>query len=307
MEIENTVIGNTVIGYANVGNIHKFHYDERVYRRPSHYRGRFHIIEESIKKIKKAFKNPFDYPEFHGFMYHENKLTKNKNKRKKRSTRREGELVLLLPAIIDTVNLCNMQLGYFMPTGKFINFNYAKLEELTGLTTISVKRHMKELQNLGIIDVKKISRTLPDGKIYHERTVITLFDKIFQTFDLMKELNEDRERARKNREKIEKQLMIAKFPKKAREEKDARRHISDVTSMLSGKFNINNKTKEVTQYHRNSSIPNVPFKRVVKDEYNPLHDKRVLDAIGMIMKADPSIGIKRALEMVQNRIKSPPH
>jgi DNA-binding transcriptional ArsR family regulator len=170
----------------------------RFYKKPAHQKRRFHVIEESIRRVKRNLASPFEYPVFNQLLYNQAKG------RKIRSEAQEAGLALLLPAIADTVNLVRMELGYW-EGNQFINYNYNKYVELTGMSKIRVGRHMRALQKRGIIDVKNIVEVLDDG-YRTEKVIITVSDKLFALLGLDKQYLEDRERAIRNRNKIESQI-----------------------------------------------------------------------------------------------------
>ncbi len=257
----------------------------RFYSRPKHYKRRWHVIEEALRKIQTALDNPYDYPEFNGFMFDSG--------RQVRSERREAELMLLLPAIIDGMNLVNMQLGYWAD-GKFINYTYDHFVGVNNMNYSRVERNMRHLQDYGLIDVKVITKELNDGAIRTERVIITVTGKIFEILGINDLLLQDREKAIKNRTKLEtrqaqEQRRLQLFQPREQSKKGVKQ--------FRGTYNpVQNLTSHLKNTHRNSP-----------QQYNPAQDKRVLDVVGELLRSDPTLSISDAIKIVTERNKAPPN
>lgn len=256
----------------------------RFYARPRDYKRRWHVIEESIRRIKIALDNPFEFPEINGLMHEEGRLV--------RSERREAELSLLLPAIIDSVNLANMQLGYFAD-GKFINYTYDRYVVVTGMSYSRVERNMRHLQDYGLVSVKVIVKELNDGAIKTERVVITVSDKVFQILGTLDAFLKDREKAIKNRTKLE-----------TREQQEQKRlnlfRSQKPVKQSRGTYNASNTVQNLTSTFKNMN-------RNSPAQYNPAQDRRVLDVVGELLRADPTLSISDAIKIVTDRNKAPPN
>jgi hypothetical protein len=263
----------------------------KFYSRPKSYKRRWHVLEEGLRNIKKSFIDPFDFPEFHGLTF--------ESQRKIRSERREAELALLLPALIDSVNLVTMEAGYYV-NKKFINYTYDHFMKLTGMNYCRVERNMRKLKERGLIDVKNIVKTLNDGAIRTEIVKIIVSEEIFRMLGIQDEFLRDREKAILNRTKEEMrelqtqrrlELFRPKWLKKL-----SQQTISNNDPIKDSCINhVKNLTKKLTNVHNNTNR-----------KYNPAQDKRVLDIVGELLKRDPSISIADAIKIVSERNKAPP-
>lgn len=251
----------------------------KFYSRPQHYKRRFHVIEQALRVIPIALDDPFSFEMFHGLMFHESRLN--------RSERREAELRLLVPAIFDSVNLVNMQLGYFDNNGKFINYTYDHFADVTQMGQSRVDRNMKHLQDYGLISVQKILKTLNDGAVRTERVIITVNAKMFEMLNLMPLLLVDRERSIKSHQK--------KTNKISQREKYQSLYTPRSVEQKRGTSSIQGLTGKLTNLHRNTA----------PKPYNPAQDKRVLSTVGELLKQDPTLTIAEAIKMVSERLKPP--
>lgn len=261
----------------------------RFYQKPKHEKRRFHVLEEAQRRLKTAIDNPFDYPEFHGLMFHD-------NGRSIRSERLEAELATLLPAIYDTVNLSNMQLGYYNPTFDFINFDYNTLVSRTGMSYWRVERNMRHLKQAGIVDVKKIVHETNDG-MRTERVVITVDERIFKMLHLDTLFLEDREKAFRNRQKVQNKIDARQ---KYLELYRPRRPKVDNRRSKGCQSSPEKLTKELANslsLRRSYKVPN----------YNPACDKQVIALAGELIAAKLVANMRDAITLACTKLgKSPP-
>jgi len=252
----------------------------RFYDRPKDYKRRWHVLEESLRQLKIALDNPFDFPEINGLMHDSGRLV--------RSERREAELRLLLPAILDSVNLVTMQLGYYAG-GNFINYTYDHFVSVTQMTYSRVERNMRHLQEYGLVSVKVIVKELNDGAIKTEKVIISVSEKVFEILGVVPEFLRDREKAIKNRTKQEtreqqeqKRLNLFRPRKGVKQSRETSNPVQSLTS----RFKTLNRTPQ---------------------QYNPAQDRSVLDAVGVLLKRDPSLTIAQAIQIITDRNKAPPN
>jgi hypothetical protein len=261
----------------------------RFYTRPVHYKNRFHVLEEAQRVIKQALADPFSYPELHELL-----VNKDKDGRKHRSERVEAEMYLLVPAIFDSVNLVNMQVGHYTTGQSFINYNYSYFEKRTGMSSHRVERNMRHLQKYGLIHVQKIIKTLNDGAKRTDRVIITVSNKLFEIFRLTDKFLDDRAKAFRNHAKNKKRLddqnkYRSNFkPILQKDKRENRKTLSSIGDLASKMTNFSSRSSDSTKV------------------YNPLQDKRVLSLIKDVMTSDPSLTLSQASKIVLERIKSPP-
>lgn len=206
----------------------------RFFKEPPNQGRRFHVLEEGKRRVKNAFDNPFDYPMFHGLLFHQYK--NGKKSRRIRSERKESSFLLVMPAIFNSVNLVTMELGHFNGT-EFINYDYGHLTNKTETTYSRMKEAMSLLKNAGLVEVKSVIKIRDDGAIRTERVVIKVSDKLFDLFGLSEELQRDRQRAllahaKKEKEAQQKKACLALFkPKGGKEEKKREAAICSVKAL----------------------------------------------------------------------------
>lgn len=268
------------------------------YIEPENQKRRFHVIEEAKRRILNALNNPYDYPMFHALLFHG-------NGRHIRSERMEAELYQLLPAIVDTVNLGNMMLGYYSGTGQFINYGFKKLVELTGLSYSRVERNMAHLQKAGLVKVEVISIYANDG-FKTERVKIWVSDQVFKMLGLDNDdepesslFLKDRQKALANRQKMEnrskqyakhfdslrpKTIQSSVRDKKA--EKQAHLVSNDIRSL----------TKQLT----------LKPQRHAPQGRSAEHQKKISKAVLDLLKLHPGMTSREALNHVLTYLEPPP-
>ena len=257
----------------------------RFYLKPKHEKRRFHVLEEAQRRLKDALGSPFDYPEFHGLMFHD-------SGRSIRSERLEAEIATLLPAIYDTVNLSNMQLGYYNPKFDFINFDYQTLVSRTGMSYWRVERNMRHLQKAGIVEVKRLVVETNDG-YKTERVIIAVSERIFKMLHLDNQFLEDREKAFRARQKVQNKIDArSKYlelyrPRKPKSSKGCQSRPETLTKELANSMSLRNNYKQPT--------------------YNPFCDKQVIALAGELMKAKLVANMREAMTVACQKLgKSPP-
>ena len=255
----------------------------RLYERPSHYKRRYHCIEELQRRLKLSLINRFEFPEFHGMMYERGRLI--------RSERREAELCLLLASIVDHVNLAKMTLGHYDKNGKYNHFTYKKLASLTNMSIHRVKRNMKHLQDRGLVNVNRISMITKYGSYKTIEVVIRVNHEIFDIFNLRSEFINDRKIALSKEDEIEER-------KKRREEYEEK--------ILPNGFRNKKEEKYTDEIKKNiSSLSNNLSMKVKKpmnnDEYNPARDRRVLSRAMELLKSNPELGMAKAIDLAVNQ------
>lgn len=255
----------------------------RFYVKPQHQKRRFHVLEEAIRRVKDAIENPFDYPMFHGLMFHG-------NGRSIRSERLEAELTLLIPVLIDTVNLASMQIGHYLPTGDFNHYAYDLLVERTGMSYWRVERNIQHLKRAGLVDVKIIIYQTNDG-YRTERVIITLSASLFEMLHLDTQLLVDREKAARNRQKL-----INKV--------DARKKYLELYRPRS----FNNKTRNADKPRENSYQSLAAIKRPnYNPSYNPACDKQVIAVAAELLKNKSCATMREAIHAACIKLgKHPP-
>lgn len=170
-------------------------------QRPNQGR-RFHVLEEAIRRVKEAYASPFDYPLFHGLLFHKNK--EDEKSRQRRTERVESAFLLLMPACFNSVNLVTMELGHFNGT-EFINYDCGYFVKVTEASYSRIQEAVAVLKAEGLIEVKTVIKMLADGSIRTARVVITVTERMFQVLGLGEALRIDRARALCAHAKKEKQ------------------------------------------------------------------------------------------------------
>jgi hypothetical protein len=156
---------------------------------PQNYKRRPHSIEEALRRLKEVEDKPNRYGDVTSLFFH----SKDKGGRKKRSERLEASKRLVLITLLYGLNLQKMVFGYYNNRNEFHYFDYAKIQKLTGLSEIRIKRAMKDLQDQEIVKVNPIKQPNNDGSYRTIRVEIEFTDKIFQMLELMPEFLKDRE------------------------------------------------------------------------------------------------------------------
>lgn len=144
-----------------------------------------HVIEELKRRIVQAIDNPLLFKNFVSFFRHE-------NKRKRRTDGLESLVCGTLMCLVQDLNLHNLQYGqYQYNTNSFMNYNYGRIESSTGFSKIRIKRAMGVLKSLGIVSVTPVAKTLNDGAVINDKTIIVLSVDLFKYFDLYLEYLHD--------------------------------------------------------------------------------------------------------------------
>jgi hypothetical protein len=192
----------------------------RFFQQPPNQARRFHVIEEALRRVPSAYAKPFDYPIFHGLLFHQG--TRGTKGRQIRSEGAESSLCLILPALLNGVNLVTMEVGHFHGT-EFVHYDYGYLVKATGESYSRIKGGMILLKEEGLVEVKSVVTTRADGTIRTVRVVITVTEKMFAVLGLVDELRLDRQRAllahaKKEKQAEQKKASLALFkPQPSRE------------------------------------------------------------------------------------------
>jgi hypothetical protein len=156
---------------------------------PKNYKIRPHSIEEALRRLKEVEDKPNKYGNVIPLFFH----PADKGGRKRRSERLESTKRLVLAALINTLNLQAMAIGYYNNRNEFHYFGYAKLILLTELNASRLKRAMKDLQDMELVKVVSIREKDEKGRYRTREVKIEFTDKIFQMLHLMDEFLKDRE------------------------------------------------------------------------------------------------------------------
>jgi hypothetical protein len=255
----------------------------RFYSKPSTQKRRFHVLEEANRRVKDALDHPFDYPMFHGLMFHD-------NGRSIRSERLEAELAMLLPAIYDTLNLCTMQLGHFLDDGNFQHYCYKNLVARTGMSYWRVERNMRHLRDAGLITVQTVVVELNDG-FKTERVIITASEQLFNMLHLDTRFLEDREKAMRNLTKLQNKWAAR-----------------DKYLSLYRPHKVDNKSRKVDKDVVKGCQSIAKMKRPnYEPTYNPASDKQVIALAGELIKAQLCANMRDAITLACTKLgKSPP-
>lgn len=162
--------------------------------RPENHKRRPHSIEEALRRLEEIDNRPNKYGDVTCLFFH----AKDKGGRKRRSERLEATKRLVLSALLNWLGLQKMVFGYYNNRNEFHYFDYSKIQQVTGLSSIRIKRAIKDLKEQEILKVN-IKRDLnPFTGEYRTKNVeIELTDKIFQMLELIPEFLADRDSAAK--------------------------------------------------------------------------------------------------------------
>lgn len=267
----------------------------RFYVKPQDQDRRFHVIEEGLRRIPIALGSPHDYPMFHGLMFHEKK---NDKVRSHRSERVEAELALLIPAIMDTVNLARMQLGYYTPGGEFVFFNYKTLVERTGMSYWRVERNMRHLQKYGLVSVKEIPKMTDDG-LRADLVIISVSERIFEMLHL-----DDKEHPEQSAFLADRVKALGKDKKMIERSQRYSRFYDAFRPAPIGQEKIKKQTLEkdlekgIDSMNKNIVNRNIPH----SDEYAR---KREITAANELIKQFPHLSPTEAIKLVREHKKHP--
>jgi hypothetical protein len=198
----------------------------RFFKQPPNQGRRFHVLEEAQRRVKSAYAKPFDYPLFHGLLFHQGK--RGTKGRHIRTEGVESSFLLLMPALFNGVNLVTMELGHYHGT-EFIHYDYGYLVKMTEATDSRIKEGMALLKEVGLVEVKLVIKTRADGSMRTARVVITLTEKAFEAVGLSEALQIDRQRAlcahaKKEKQAEQRKTYLALFkpqPSQAQQKKQA--------------------------------------------------------------------------------------
>jgi hypothetical protein len=198
----------------------------RFFKQPPNQARRFHVLEEAQRRVKSAYAKPFDYPRFHGLLFHRDEA--GEESRRRRSERVESSFLLVMPALFNGVNLVKMEVGHFNGT-EFIHYDYGYLVKVTKANYSRIKEAMLVLQEEGLVEVKLVVKTRADGSMRTARVVMTLTEKMFAVVGLSEPLQIDRQRAllahaKKEKQAEQRKTYLALFkpqPSQAQQKKQA--------------------------------------------------------------------------------------
>jgi hypothetical protein len=171
-------------------------HDKNNFKRPHFFRDakrRPHVLEEAKRRIEASIFDHFRYPAYSGLFYHQHENGQTPNGRHIRSERVEGVHSLVLPTLIQSLDLHRMACGYYDNRNKFHFKNYVYLQKQTDQNTIRIKREMAFLQKRGLIKVNTKKEKNTQGQWRTTNVEIEFTDKIFEILDLMNEFLEGRE------------------------------------------------------------------------------------------------------------------
>lgn len=185
--------------------------------------------------------------------------TKNKRRRRRRSEYIESAFFLALGTLVYRCELYKMAVGFFNSRNEFIFFDYARIAKESGLSMSRLKRAMRLLQEVGLVQVKTIKKTLDDGKIITVQTQIHLVDDIFLLLGLKDDFLRDREFKAVKFHNKERQIQAkqhkanyyrkSELPKKTK--KPYHKPLSNNSKITTNGFNITAKT--ITPYKPQSA------------------------------------------------------
>lgn len=172
---------------------------------PQHRR-RPHVIEEAKRRLERAAKSPFIYPELLPLFYHA-----DKKGRQRRSEGREATVNLCLTVVLQTANLANNLYCGHWDGQRFVYYDLEKLVTLTGATKGRVRRALSVLRRLGLVHTDSKLDTASDGNLRTINYRIRLDYALFQKLGLCAEFALDAAKADAKRQRKENPKFVPFF------------------------------------------------------------------------------------------------
>lgn len=245
-----------------------------LYKRKSTKRT-WHVLEEWLRRVRAALTTPYDHPMYNGLHYHA-------NGRRKRYERVHAEVDQILCWLVANMCLGNMEAGY-ADRDRFINYNYADIAKHTGLSINQVEDYMPAIQRAGFAHVRTLREQRPDEngvlRWATYKTIITITDKLFEMFNLERELATDRKRYEKY---IGKQMLIW-LKTRFKRMQPPTAHKKSLFKKFSDQLSINKAVKTA-----------------------PNRTGEVQQAVARLMRQEPSLSLKEAVQRVVRQLSAKP-